>query len=86
MPVQSLEPETVKKAIQQDTLEALVSDLALRELRAVRVDGGWSLQGRIAASWRPVRSRREPVRVWASLTAIGSFCERIGIKSLTVEF
>ena len=76
----------MKKAIQQDTLEALISDQALREMRAGRVEGGWSLQGRIAASWRPVRSRREPVRIWASLTAIGSFCERIGIKSLVVEF
>lgn len=76
----------MKKAIQQDTLEALISDQALREMRAVRVEGGWSLQGRIAASGRPVRSRREPVRIWASLTAIGSFCERIGIKSLVVEF
>lgn len=76
----------MKKAIQQDTLQALVSDQVLRELRAVRVDGGWSLQGRLSASWRPVRSRREPVRVWPSLTALGRFCDKLGAKSLTVEF
>lgn len=75
----------MKKAIQQDTLEALVSDSALRELRAVRVEGGWSLQGRIGLSWRPVRSRREPVRIWASLTALERFCTSVGIKQLTVE-
>lgn len=75
----------MKKAIQQDTLEALVSDSALRELRAVRVDGGWSLQGRLGASWRPIRSRREPVRVWRSLTALERFCVSVGIKQLTVE-
>ncbi|MEC4025635.1 hypothetical protein VSO52_23065 [Pseudomonas fulva] len=75
----------MKKAIQQDTLEALVSDSALRELRAVRVEGGWSLQGRLGASWRPIRSRREAVRVWRSLTALERFCVGVGIKQLTVE-
>lgn len=75
----------MKKAYQQETLEALVADQALRELRAVRVDGGWSLQGRLGASWRPIRSRREPIRVWASLTALERFCTAIGIKQLLVE-
>lgn len=75
----------MKKAIQQDTLEALISDSALRECRAVRVEGGWSLQGRLGVSWRPVRSRREPIRVWASLTALERFCTGIGIKQLLVE-
>lgn len=76
----------MKKAIHEDVLETLVSDHALRDLRAVRVEGGWSLQGRLSASWRPVRSRREPVRVWPSLTALGRFCDRIGIKAVTIEF
>jgi len=75
----------MKKAIQQDTLEALVSAQALREIRACRVDGGWSLQGRLGASWLPVRSRREPVRVWASLTAVERFCTSIGVRQLLVE-
>lgn len=75
----------MKTAIQQETLQALVSDSALRELRAVRTDDGWSLQGRIGLSWRPVRSRREPVRIWASLTALERFCVSVGIKQLIVE-
>ena len=75
----------MKKSIQQETLEALIGDQALRECRAVRVDGGWSLQGRIGLSWRPVRSRREPVRVWPSLTAVERFCAKIGLKQLLVE-
>jgi hypothetical protein len=75
----------VKKAIQQETLEALVSDSRLRECRAVRVEGGWSLQGRLGTSWRPVRSRREPIRVWASLTALERFCVKLGIRQLLVE-
>lgn len=75
----------MKKSIQQETLEALIGDQALRECRAVRVDGGWSLQGRIGLSWRPVRSRREPIRIWPSLTAVERFCVKIGLKQLLVE-
>ena len=75
----------MKKAISEEALEALVSDAALRECRAVRVEGGWSLQGRLGLSWRPVRSRREPVRVWRSLTALERFCVSIGLRQLTVE-
>lgn len=75
----------MKKAIQQDTLEALISDQALREIRAIRIEGGGSLQGRLGTSWRPIRSRREPVRVWSSLKGIETFCTKVGIKTLTVE-
>lgn len=73
------------KAIQQETLEVLVRDQALRELRAIRMEGGWCLEGRIALQWRPVRSRRESIRVWRSLTALERFCTSVGIKRLTVE-
>lgn len=75
----------MKNAIQQEVLAVMVADQVLRELRAVRVEDGWSLQGRLGTSWRPVRSRREPIRVWASLTALGNFCDKLGIKTLTVE-
>lgn len=75
----------MKKAYQQATLEALVSDSALRDVRAVRVDGGWAIEARIGLGWRPIRSRREPVRVWPSLTAVGKFCEKVGIRQLLVE-
>jgi hypothetical protein len=75
----------MRKAIDQDTLSALVETGAMRDFRAVRKGEAWSLQGRIGSSWLPVRSRREPVRLWASLTAIGRFCEAQGIRSLAVE-
>lgn len=35
--------------------------------------------------WLPVRSRRETVRAWASLTAVGRFAEAQGIKMFGVE-
>ncbi|MNG34760.1 hypothetical protein D3C84_1213290 [compost metagenome] len=62
-----------------------MSDQALREVRAVRVDGGWAIEARMGLGWRSVRSRREPVRVWASLTAVERFCTSVGLKKLTVE-
>ncbi len=75
----------MRKAIDQDTLAALVETGAMRDFRAVRHSEAWSLQGRIGSSWLPVRSRREPVRTWASLTAIGRFCESQCIRNLNVE-
>lgn len=75
----------MRKAIDQDTLEALITTGAMREFRAVRKAEAWSIQGRIGSSWLPVRSRREPVRIWASLTAVGRFCEAQGIRSFSVE-
>jgi len=32
-----------------------------------------------------VRSRREALRTWASLTAVGRFAEALGIKGFAVE-
>ena len=47
----------MKKAIQQDTLEALINDQVLRE----------------------------PLRTWASLTAVGRFAETVDITEFSVE-
>ena len=66
----------MRKAIDQDTLEALISTGAMGEFRVVRHHG----------AWEPGSSRREPVRAWASLPAVGRFAESQGIRSLTVEF
>lgn len=76
----------MRKAIDQDTLQALIETQAMREFKAVRKGDSWALHGRIGASWLPIRSRREPIRFWASLSALGNFCEKQGVKSLTVEF
>jgi hypothetical protein len=56
----------MKKAVEQDTLLALIESGAAQEFSASRgPDGeGWSLSTRLGRFWLPVRSRREPVRVW----------------------
>ncbi|MEA1604579.1 hypothetical protein [Pseudomonas spirodelae] len=75
----------MKRAIEQETLQALVETGAAREFRVLREGDDWRLELRLGVKWLPVRSRREPVRHWRSLTAVGRFCEGVGIKTLTVE-
>lgn len=76
----------MRKAIDQGTLEALITTGSAREFRATRRNDAWMLEARLGGYWLPVRSQREPVRLWASLTAIGRFCEASGIRTLQVEF
>ena len=81
----------IGEAIQSDTLKALVSQHAIREAVVGRVagdDAKWTLSIRLGgptARLVPVRSRREPLRTWASLTAVGRFADTMGLSGFTVE-
>lgn len=80
----------IGEAIQEDVLRALVSQHAVRECLVAKVAGGptWGLSIRLGGSgarWVPVRSKREKVRTWASLTAVGRFAETVGITEFSVE-
>ncbi|WP_244142453.1 hypothetical protein [Pseudomonas allokribbensis] len=71
-------------------LRALVEQHAVRECLEAKVDGGldWGLSIRLGssgASWMPVRSRRETLRTWASLTAVGRFADNVGLRGFSVE-
>ncbi|WP_313478865.1 hypothetical protein [Stutzerimonas kunmingensis] len=68
----------MKKAVEQDTLQALVETGAAREFRVLREGEAWRLELRLGVKWLPVR-------LWRSLTAAGRFCESVGTKVLTVE-
>ena len=59
----------MKKAIDQDTLQALIETGAAREFLVTRGPGGegWTLSTRLATTWLPIRSRREPIRVWVRI-------------------
>lgn len=78
----------IGEVIQSDTLKALVSQHAIREAVVGRVrgeDGKWSLSVRLGgptARLVPVRSRRESLRTWASLTAIGKYAEAVGLPGV----
>lgn len=56
----------MKKAVEQDTLQALVKTGVAREFRVLREGETWCLELRLGVKWLPVRSRREPVRLWRS--------------------
>lgn len=76
--------------IHEEVLRALVEQHAVRECLVAKVDGGpaWGLSIRLGGSgarWVPVRSRRERLRTWASLTAVGRFAEGVGHSGFTVE-
>lgn len=73
------------KSIDQDALQALIEAHAVREARVNRLDASWGLSVRLGMSWHQVRSRREATRSWASLTAVGRFCETVGLKTFSVE-
>jgi len=80
----------IGEGIQEEVLRALVEQHAVREVLVAKVDGGpdWGLSVRLGGSgarWVPVRSRREKVRTWASLTAVGRFADAIGLRSFSVE-
>lgn len=80
-----VEGRRMRTAIEQETLAALIETGAAREFRVLRDGEAWRLELRLGVKWLPIRSRREPVRLWRSLTAVGRFCEGVGIKVLTVE-
>ncbi|WP_240349678.1 hypothetical protein [Pseudomonas putida] len=67
-------------AVEQATLQVLVEIGAAREFRALRDGEAWRLELRLGVKWWPIRSRREPVRRWRSLTAVGRCCAGIGSR------
>jgi hypothetical protein len=78
-------------AIHDDTLKALASQHVIREVVVGRVagdDGQWTVSVRLggpAARLIPVRSRREPLRIWKSLKAVAKYADAVGLKGFAVE-
>ncbi|WP_410478247.1 hypothetical protein [Pseudomonas syringae group sp. J309-1] len=53
-----------------------------------RKENKWTLAIRLGGAgsrWLLVRSRREALRTWASLTAVGRFAESAAIRAFQVE-
>lgn len=51
----------MKRAVAQETLQALLETGAARGFRVLRDGEVWRLELRLGAKWLPVRSRREPI-------------------------
>lgn len=78
----------MKAGIHEDALQVMIEGGAVREVLVSRHNEKWTLSIRLGGAgsrWLPVRSRREALRTWASLTAVGRFAEGIGIKRFGVE-
>jgi hypothetical protein len=80
----------IGEGIHEEVLRALVEQHAVRECLVARINGGphWGLSIRLGGSgarWVPVRSRRESLRTWASLTAVGRFADSVGLSGFNVE-
>lgn len=76
------------QGIHEDALRAMLEGGAVRDVLVSRQDDKWTLAIRLGGAgsrWLPVRSRREALRTWASLTAVGRFAESAGIRVFQVE-
>lgn len=76
------------KGLQEETLRAMLEAGAVREVLVSRHNEKWTLAIRLGGAgsrWLPVRSRREALRTWTSLTAVGRFADAQGIKGFAVE-
>ncbi|MBD8605204.1 hypothetical protein IFT80_21450 [Pseudomonas sp. CFBP 8771] len=78
----------MRAGIHEDALQVMLEGGAVREVLVSRHDEKWTLAIRLGGAgsrWLPVRSRREALRTWASLTAVGRFAQGMGIKTFAVE-
>ena len=76
--------------LHEDALRHLVHQNAVREFVVGRDASRtkWTFSVRLGGPHLrliPVRSRREVIRTWASLTAVGRFAEGLGVRGFVVE-
>lgn len=81
----------IGEAIHDDTLKALISQHVVREVVVGRLHGDnhqWTLSVRLGgptARLIPVRSRREPLRIWTSAKAVIKYADAVGLRGFSVE-
>ncbi|MBK3433094.1 MULTISPECIES: hypothetical protein [Pseudomonas] len=79
---------STRQGIHEDTLQAMLEGGAVREALVSRHGDKWGLAIRLGGAgsrWLPVRSRREALRTWASLTAVGRFAEAVGKRGVPIK-
>ncbi|CRM49748.1 hypothetical protein [Pseudomonas sp. 37 R 15] len=76
------------QGIHEEALRALVEGGAVRDTLVSHQEDKWTLAIRLGGAgsrWLAVRSRRETLRIWASLTAVGQFADAVGLRGFCVE-
>ncbi len=79
----------MRQGLHEDALRVMQEGGAVREVLVSRHGDQWGSAIRLGGAssrWLPERSRRETVRIWASLTAVGRFAEAEDVKGFAVEF
>lgn len=75
--------------LDEKTLKRLIAQHAVREFVVGRLSANeWTLSVRLGGPGvplLPICSRREELRIWASLTAVGKFANRLGVPGFYVE-
>lgn len=75
-------------SVDAKTLTYLVSAGSVRVLRAIQseADGRWCLTAQVGMDEVTVRSKRDAIRLWASLDSIAKFCrEYLGVVDFEVK-
>ena len=81
----------MREAFDEEQLRTLISTGAVREAKACLAKGSqtkWTLEVRLGGAgsrWIPIRSAREPVRVWLSPTALVNFARKVGLMTFVIE-
>ena len=78
----------MKSGIHEDALRVMLEGGAVREVLVSRHGDKWSLAirlGGVGSRWLPIRSRREALRTWASLTAVWRFAGAQAFRGFAVE-
>lgn len=76
-------------SLDEKTLKKLIANHAAREFVVGRLSQNeWTLSVRLGGPTMPlvpIGSRREGLRIWTSLTAVGRFTHRLGVSGFFVE-
>ncbi len=78
----------MSEGLHEDVLRVLSATGVVREVVVSRLDEKWRVSIRLSGSSSRmlyVRSRREPVRTWASLSAVGTYLECLNLFDFHVQ-
>lgn len=78
----------MSEGLHEDALHVLSASGVVREVVVNRLNQKWCVSIRLSGNssrMLPVRSRRESVRTWASLSAVGKYLERLNLLDFRVE-
>ena len=74
----------MSNSISLDTLKTLTEASSVREFLVVPFRGGWCVRVRWGNQEKPLRSQREPVRVFHTTDTAMKLLKKVGAQTVTV--